>query len=136
MWDSFQPLTAEVTHNETAHPSVTFDQPEGDSPDEQPSSWDPPAPFSDHDLSECERSPDLFRASGTTPPAWRDSSTSLLITSQDHAHRSVLEGSAEAGILEQSQITLVSLTDASLLTDDAASLPEEPPHVVTGSTDV
>lgn len=144
---------AEVTHNETADPSVNFDQPEHSSPDEQPSSWDPPASFSDDDLSESERSLDLFRArdagtSGTAPPAWRDSS-SLLITSQDHAHKSVLEGtvvsraeeavsggSAEAGILEQSQITLVSLTDTSLLTDEAASLAEEHPDVVKGSTDV
>lgn len=144
---------AEVTHNETADPSVNFDQPEHSSPDEQPSSWDPPTSFSDNDLSESERSLDLFRArdagtSGTAPPAWRDSS-SLLITSQDHAHKSVLEGtvvsraeeavsggSAEAGILEQSQITLVSLTDTSLLTDEAASLAEEHPDVVKGSTDV
>lgn len=133
---------AEVTHNETADPSMNFQQPEHNSPDEQPSSWDPraPASFSTDGLSESEQSLDLFRAkdpgtSVTTPPAWHDSS-SLLITSQDHAHQSVLgsslknlevttcSGAAEAGILEQSQITLVSLTDTSLLTD------EEHPDVV------
>lgn len=131
---------AEVTHNDTADPSVNFDLPGRSSPDEQPSGWDPPASFSDHDLAESERSLDLFRArdAGASggPPAWRDSS-SLLITSQDHAHKSVPEGLAsggsEAGILEQSQITLVSLTDTSLLTDDAASLAEEHPDVVRGS---
>lgn len=204
---------AEVTHNETADPSMNFHQPEHNSPDEQSSSWDPQAPasFSNDDLSEFEQSLDFFRAKDTsvmTPPASHES-FSLLITSQDHVHHSVLmsppkdvelqapslsnlatcsdapvvttnqaqepvgsgsggnlpseEGAGmwdtaalsgkasellpsqdladEKGILEQSQITLVSLTDTSLqeqdatLTDEAGSWGEEHPDVVRGSAD-
>lgn len=198
---------AEVTHNETADPSMNFHQPEHNSPDEQLSSWDPraPASFSNDDLSESEQSLDFFRAKDTsvmTPPASHES-FSLLITSQDHIHQSVLmsppkdveltapslsklatcsgapgvtttqahepvssgcggnlseegagmwdtaavsgkadeilqsqDSAEEKGILEQSQITLVSLTDTSLqdqdatLTDDAGSWGEEHPDVV------
>lgn len=194
---------AEVTHNETADPSMNFPQPEHNSPDEQPSSRDPraPASFSNDDLSESERSLDFFRAkdaatSVMTPPASHES-FSLLITSQDHVHQSVLlsplkdmeatapslsklatcsdapvanttqpqepvssgsvekltseeeadmqdaeellhpqDSAGEKGILEQSQITLVSLTDTSLqdqdatLTDEAGSWGDEHPDVV------
>lgn len=184
---------AEVTHNETADPSVNF---------EQPSSWDPRAPvsFSSDALSESEQSLDFFRvndaaASVMTPPALHESFP-LLITSPDPVHQSVcplgdmevmpqslstLETCSNApvvsttrwqeavssssadkrtcedaaadsgkieqllesqdwaedkGILEQSQITLVSLTDTSLqdqdatLTDEAGSGGEEHPEEV------
>lgn len=188
VWDSFHSLMAEVTHNETADPSMNFDQPEHSSPGEQASSWDPRASFSNNDLSESEQSLDLFRAkdaatSVLTPPASHES-FSLLLTSQDRVHESVLvsppkdvtalpkltacsdapvgnttqpqepfssgsvgeltseEGAgmqdtaaaSEKGILEQSQITLMSLTDTSLQ-DQGASLTDEHPDVVRGSTD-
>lgn len=169
---------AEVTHNETADASVTFPQPEHSSPGELPSSRRPPdAP------SESERSLDFFRATDAAPAVMTPhQSFSLLVTSQDHVHQSVLasprrdapaggtsqaqeaigsasvepltsEGGAgvhdaaavseqadEKGILEQSQITLVSLTDTSLHDQEAALADEaacwdEHPDVVRPSPD-
>lgn len=184
---------AEVTHNETAEPSMNFHLPGHSSPDQQPSSWDPGAPRSltSDDSGGPERSLESFRAqepvtSMTSLPASHES-FSLLITSQDHVCDSALaspslkvdpepaallevttfsgppvvnvdppepvrgatvgEGSKvssllqrqdsadEKGILEQSQITLVSLTDTSeqdleeTLTDEAG-----PDEVTEGRT--
>lgn len=187
---------AEVTHNETVDPSMTFDQPEDDSPD-------PRAPTS-LNYDDPSEPLEFFRdkdpvTSVTTPPA-SDQSFSLLITSQDRVRESLVspslkvdlelmatslsqlpgcsdasvvntsepeepgrsgsvkltpeEGSRvldavsekvdvllqsqdsdEKGILEQSQITLVSLTDTSLqeewtLTDEAGSVGGDPPDEV------
>lgn len=176
---------AEITHNETADPSVNLGEPEHNCLDKQPFSWDPGAPTSstNNDSSEAEQSLEFFRAkdpvtSVMTPVSHE--SFSLLITSQDHICQSVLvspsvkvnvdlmatglsklcsdtpvvniaqpeelvrsgfvekltseEGSCmwdtgqdlanEKGILEQSVITLLSLTDTSLQ-DQEATLADE-----------
>lgn len=176
---------ADITHNETADPSVNLCQPEHNCLDEQPFSWDPGAPTSltYNDSSETEQSLEFFRAkdpvTSVMTPVSRES-FSLLITSQDHICEPVLvspsvkvnvdlmatglselcsdtpvanigqpeelvssgsvekltseEGSCmwdtgqdlgnEKGILEQSVITLVSLTDTSLQ-DQEATLADE-----------
>ncbi|KAK2913060.1 hypothetical protein Q8A73_007173 [Channa argus] len=137
---SFRSLLAEFTHNETAEASMTFHLPEHEvpsSPDEHPGSREPsdstPSEESDYTV-QSEPSPELLRAeeqSGCLPALCE--SFSNLTTSQCFAHESVLmvcdatpslsmplpqEMVSEKGILEQSEITLVSLTDTSLQDQD------------------
>ncbi|XP_078103166.1 centrosomal protein 295 isoform X1 [Sander vitreus] len=163
--DSFHPLLAEVTHNETADPSMTFHQPEHDgptSPEGQPASGGsrvstPSEEFEIHTV-ESEPSPERLRTEDPSSciadsPALQESFFQLT-TSQYQPRESVLivsptmmspegadadrngiserlgdsvpfsdlcpvsdkiwEAASEKGILEQSEITLVSLTDTTL----------------------
>ncbi|XP_073340063.1 uncharacterized protein cep295 isoform X3 [Pagrus major] len=159
--DSFHPLLAEVTHNETADPSMTFHLPEHNVPEspegQRAGSVSSPS-------VESEPSPECLRAEQpsscvTTSPAL-DQSLIQLITSQNHPHdveltalslsnlsvcddapaasvsqpeepfseseqslnlrsdvppsEKMMEAAGVKGILEQSDITLVSLTDTTL----------------------
>ncbi|KAM6987529.1 uncharacterized protein cep295 [Tautogolabrus adspersus] len=102
--DSFHPLLAEVTHNETSDPSMTFHQPDHDgpnSPDGQPTSEarsisTPSEEFEPHDdpSVESEPSPERLRAeepsSCTTASPAVHESFSQLMTSQLNSHESVL----------------------------------------------
>ncbi|XP_027135702.1 centrosomal protein of 295 kDa isoform X2 [Larimichthys crocea] len=164
--DSFHLLVAEVTHNETAEPSVNFhavpDSPEGRPASCEQSASAPPEEFETHNdpSIESELSPERLRTdkppSCLTPPHALHESFSQLITSQHHPHEVELtalslsnltmcddaltlklqpeepfreleseqtvrpaseklsEAGGEKGILEQSEITLVSLTDTTL----------------------
>nr|XP_046245960.1 centrosomal protein of 295 kDa [Scatophagus argus] len=172
--DSFHALLAEVTHNETADPSMTFQLPElsvPQSPGGRPTSWGrnvptpPEEPEHHRDSSESEPSPERLRTEQPSPPPTSHESFSQLVTSQDHLHdveltalslstltlcedtpapsepqpeepisdectgeperlsylridpaisEKTLEAAGEKGILEQSEITLVSLTDTTL----------------------
>ncbi|KAM7398864.1 hypothetical protein PAMP_018173 [Pampus punctatissimus] len=180
--DSFHPLLAEVTHNETADPSMTFHLPEHDAP----GSPEGRLPSGGCRLQTCtdpsvesEPSPERLRTeepSLTTSNALHESFSQLL-TSQCHAHESVLmvspttqdveltaqslshltvcepeeeeadrdphareleseqslnlnavsvsdkilEAAGKEGILEQSEITLVSMTDTTLDKDTTVS---------------
>ncbi|XP_039646701.1 centrosomal protein of 295 kDa isoform X2 [Perca fluviatilis] len=164
--DSFHPLLAEVTHNETADPSMTFHQPEHDgratSPEGQPASGgsrvSTPSEEVEIHTVESEPSPERVRTEDPSgcvadSPASQES-FSQLATSQYQPRDSVLVlsptmmspegadadrnviserlgdavpfsdlcpvsdkiwgGASEKGILEQSEITLVSLTDTTL----------------------
>uniref|UniRef100_A0A671ULE2 ALMS motif domain-containing protein n=1 Tax=Sparus aurata TaxID=8175 RepID=A0A671ULE2_SPAAU len=164
--DSFHPLLAEVTHNETADASTTFHLPEHnvpESPEGQRAGSVSTSPEARDDSSESESSPERLRAEQpsscvTTSPAL-DQSLTQLVTSQNHPPdveltalslsnltvcddapaasvsqpeepfseseqslnlRSdvpvleIMEAAGEKGILEQSEITLVSLTDTTL----------------------
>ncbi|XP_037320597.2 uncharacterized protein cep295 isoform X2 [Pungitius pungitius] len=173
--DSFHPMLAEITHNETADPSMTFHLPEHNvptSPEGQPASGEHAVSTSsvefETNTDEFEPSPERLRAEEPSScveasPALQDS-FSQLIASQCRPHESVLtlspdtrtdgepaaallsrltvcddpptveimegadedrnhvcplldrilEAAGEKGILEQSEITLVSLTDTTL----------------------
>ncbi|XP_056297464.1 uncharacterized protein cep295 isoform X2 [Pseudoliparis swirei] len=176
--DSFHPLLAEVTHNETAEPSMIFHLPDHDgptSPEGQPACGESRGSASSEEFEahadssvESEPSPERLREEepsgcAAVSPASHDSS-SQLITSDCHPDESVLmlspaadveltalslsrltmcddatrvdmplpegaaadgnhvwpfsykilEAAGEKGILEQSEITLVSLTDTTL----------------------
>ncbi|TKS80614.1 Centrosomal protein of 295 kDa [Collichthys lucidus] len=155
--DSFHLLMAEVTHNETAEPSVNFHA-VPDSPEGRPASCEQSASVLPEELEthddpsiESEPSPERLRTdkppSCLTPPHALHESFSQLITSQHHPHEVELtalslsnltmcddaltlklqpeepfreleseqtEAGGEKGILEQSEITLVSLTDTTL----------------------
>ncbi|KAM9317908.1 uncharacterized protein cep295 isoform 2-T2 [Pholidichthys leucotaenia] len=168
--DSFHPLTAEFTHNDTAEPSMIFHLPENGapgSPDRRPNS-SISAP-----LTESEDSPEFLRAeqwNRCTMPS--QESFSRLMTSESHPQESVLimsspaktdvdltpamlsglsvsndkcalrapqseesqgpdqtdtppalEEVKEKGILEQSEITLVSATDT--IVEDQNTMTEE-----------
>lgn len=81
--DSFHPLLPEVTHNETADPSVIFNLPEHSGPNSPEGHGVPPPP---------ELSPELLRTDDlcrTASPSLHQSFSQLL-TSQCHAHDSVL----------------------------------------------
>ncbi|XP_029301688.1 centrosomal protein of 295 kDa isoform X2 [Cottoperca gobio] len=198
--DSFHPLLAEVTHNETADPSMTFHLPEHNVPTSpeglasgERSVSIPSEEFETHtDPSiESEPSPERLRTEHPSScmaasPAFHES-FSQLITYQCHPHESVLmvsptmrieveltalslsnlalcddpptvvlpqperadanrncisvrhgdsvpfsdlsdkilEAASEKGILEQSEITLVSLTDTTLQDQETTSTEED-----------
>ncbi|XP_051254471.1 uncharacterized protein cep295 isoform X8 [Dicentrarchus labrax] len=207
--DSFHPLVAEVTHNDTADSCVTFHLPVHDvpnSPEGQSASWERSVSttseeFETHDgpSVESEPSPERLRteepSSCVTASHALHESASQLITSQYHPHESdveitaqslsnltlcddastpsmpqthvgdpvpfsdlcvgelesergsnlrsavpiseeILEAASEKGILEQSDITLVSLTDTTLqdqettLTDEEGVWEDQHPDVV------
>ncbi|XP_065816078.1 centrosomal protein of 295 kDa [Labrus bergylta] len=102
--DSFHPLLAEVTHNETSDPSMMFHQPDHDAPNspegqptrEDPSFSTPSEEFETHDdpSVESEESPERLRAeepsSCTTASPEVHESFSQLMTSQLYSHESVL----------------------------------------------
>lgn len=122
--DSFHLLVAEVTHNETAEPSVNFhavpDSPEGRPASCEQSASAPPEEFETHDdpSIESEPSPERLRTdkppSCLTPPHALHESFSQLITSQHHPH--------------EVELTALSLSNLTMC-DDALTLklqPEEP----------
>ncbi|XP_034095416.1 plectin isoform X2 [Gymnodraco acuticeps] len=171
--DSFHPLLAEVPHNETADPSMTFHLPDHHVPsciDGRPHSRGEESEASSDPSVESEPSPERLRAEQpascrAAPPL--HGSFSQLITSQCHPHESeeeltalaicddsltvgeadkgrnsisvrggdsvplsdlsegILEAAREKGILDQSEITLVSLADTTLQDHDTT---EEDPH--------
>ncbi|TDH15402.1 hypothetical protein EPR50_G00030590 [Perca flavescens] len=183
--DSFHPLLAEVTHNETADPSMTFHQPEHDgratSPEGQPASGgsrvSTPSEEVEIHTVESEPSPERVRTedlSGCVADSpTSQESFSQLATSQYQPRDSVLmlsptmmspegadadrngiserlgdavpfsdlcpvsdkiwEAASEKGILEQSEITLVSLTDTTLqdqettIAEDEGIWEDQPP---------
>lgn len=103
--DSFHPLLAEVTHNETAEPSMIFHLPDHDvppSPEGQPANGErsvstPSEEFETHDDSsvESEQSPERLRTEDPSSclnasPILHES-FSQLITSQHNIHESVVE---------------------------------------------
>ncbi|XP_070685424.1 centrosomal protein of 295 kDa [Pempheris klunzingeri] len=131
--DSFHPLLAEVTHNETADPSMTFNPPEHDvpnPPEGQPASGERSVSASSEEFEpgvdpsvESEPSPERLRAeepSGCTavPPASQES-FSLLITSQCHPHESVLTVSPTRRT--DVEITALSLSNLTM-NDDSPPL--------------
>ncbi|XP_033988661.1 uncharacterized protein cep295 [Trematomus bernacchii] len=169
--DSFHPLLAEVLHNETADPSMTFHLPDHHVPsctEGRPHSRGEESEASSDPSVESEPSPEHLRAEQpascrAAPPL--HGSFSQLITSQCHPRESeeeltalaicddsltvgeadkernsisvrggvplrdlsegILEAAREKGILEQSEITLVSLADTTLQDHDTT---EEDPH--------
>ncbi|KAJ4936149.1 hypothetical protein JOQ06_017673 [Pogonophryne albipinna] len=171
--DSFHPLLAEIPHNETADPSMTFHLPDHHVPsctEGRPHSRGEESEASSDPSVESEPSPERLRAEQpascrAVPPL--HGSFSQLITSQCHPHESeeeltalaicddsltvgeadkgrnsisvrggdsaplsdlsegILEAAREKGILEQSEITLVSLADTTLQDHDTT---EEDPH--------
>ncbi|XP_031719464.1 uncharacterized protein cep295 isoform X2 [Anarrhichthys ocellatus] len=177
--DSFHPLLAEVTHNETADLSMTFHLPEHKvptSPEGQPASGEHGVSTSSEEFEtdESEPSSEHLRAEepsscAAASPASHES-FSQLITSQCHPHESVLvlspdtrtdeeptalslsrltmcddmsegpradrnrvcpfsdkilEAAGEKGILEQSEITLVSLSDTTMQDQEKTITEEE-----------
>ncbi|XP_034385039.1 uncharacterized protein cep295 isoform X3 [Cyclopterus lumpus] len=171
--DSFHPLLAEVTHNETADPSMIFHLPEHDGPTSPEGAQNSVSEeFEAHDDPSVESEPSPERLREEPPPGCAAASPashdsfSQLVTSQCHPDESVLmlslaagpdveptalslsrltmcddpthvdtplpegavadrnhvwpfsdkilEAAGEKGILEQSEITLVSLTDTTL----------------------
>ncbi|XP_044058281.1 centrosomal protein of 295 kDa isoform X2 [Siniperca chuatsi] len=101
--DSFHPLLAEVTHNETADPSMTFHLPEHDvphSPEGQPASRErsvsTPEELETHDDPSVESEPSPERLRTEEPSSCMTASPTLhesfsqLITSQHHPQESVL----------------------------------------------
>lgn len=149
--DSFHPLLSEITHNETADPSMTFQLPEQLSASggvSTTSTEDDPSPerlrredpsccgvlqesFSQLVISQCPQqesilllSPDLkteSRVLSDETPVLSTSETGMsedLVPVREDHHENQQEQTSEEGrgrgILEQSQITLVSLTDTTL----------------------
>lgn len=118
--DSFHPLLAEVTHNETADPSLTFHHvphyPEG-----RPAGWDRRAPTPSEESEthdESGPSPERFRTEepiscATASPASHESSCQL-ITSQYHPLESVLMLSPTA----TTDVELTALSVSNLTTCD------------------
>lgn len=94
---SFRQLFAELTHNETADPSMTFHLPEQNvpnSPEEQPASFHSSASESHEDSSQFELSPERLRIEEpiccmTASPGSHESFSQLII-SQQQSHDSVL----------------------------------------------
>ncbi|XP_036977228.1 centrosomal protein of 295 kDa isoform X3 [Acanthopagrus latus] len=178
--DSFHPLLAEVTHNETADASMMFHPPEHNvpgSPEGQRAGSVSTSPEAHDDVSESESSPERLRAEQpsscvTTSPA-SDQSLTQLVTSQNHppdveltalslsnlilsddapaesvsqpeeplseSEQSLdlrtdvpvlekMEAAGEKGILEQSEITLVSLTDTTLQDQETTITDEDEPQ--------
>lgn len=120
--DSFHPLLAEVTHNETADASMTFHPPEHNvpgSPEGQRAGSVSTSPEAHDDVSESESSPERLRAeqpsSCVTTSFASDQSLTQLVTSQNHP--------------PDVELTALSLSNL-ILSDDApaesVSQPEEP----------
>ncbi|XP_013871349.1 uncharacterized protein cep295 isoform X2 [Austrofundulus limnaeus] len=136
--DVFHPLEAEITHNETADPPATFHLPEHDVPEGSLGFSTPSVGF--------EPSPEQLRAEERTSPSLQESFSQLVLSESrpqdsvvteavsEHSagenHEFLLvsdkikEAAEEEGILEQSQITLVSLTDTTLQ-DEETTIVEE-----------
>uniref|UniRef100_UPI0037E7F921 neurofilament medium polypeptide-like n=1 Tax=Semicossyphus pulcher TaxID=241346 RepID=UPI0037E7F921 len=138
--DSFHPLMAEVTHNETADPSMIFHLPEHsvpDSPERQPASGEgsvstPSEEFETNDdlPVESEPSPERLRAEeppcSTTASPVLHQSFSQLITSQCHPHESVLVLSPTVRTdVELTALSLSSLTVSDHLPTVGMPQPEE-----------
>lgn len=129
--DSFHPLLAEVTQNETADPSMIFHLPEHvtNSPEGQPASGERsvsthPEEFETHyDPSSSEQSPECLRTEEpsvfvTASPDVHES-FSQLITSQYHPDESVLlVGDTRRTDVELTALSLANLT----MCDDAPPL--------------
>ncbi|XP_041727185.2 centrosomal protein of 295 kDa isoform X1 [Coregonus clupeaformis] len=130
--DSFHPLLAEVTHNETAEPSMTFHLPEEEvkGPCSHDEESDHEAPAGDLEFSACseefeddtdpsvtsEPSPERLRGGEEPPqssPAVQDS-LNQLTTSQCLPHDSALEVSPGA---EEVGLAACALSDLSLCED-------------------
>ncbi|MEQ2210538.1 hypothetical protein XENOCAPTIV_015192, partial [Xenoophorus captivus] len=160
--DSFHPLLPEITHNETADPSMTFHLPEHNTSDSSdrnqadaqhgvstPSVEDDPSPeqlrteepnccraleesFSQLVISECLLQESVLILSPTMRTdscVPSNSGTPVLSTSQAGTSKElkhlVPEAARERGILDQSQITLVSLTDTTLQDEDMITTDDE-----------
>ncbi|XP_068601693.1 uncharacterized protein [Brachionichthys hirsutus] len=149
--DSFHPLLAEVTHNETLEPSMTFELPGNslpDSPEGQeatrghgaPAASEEPEP--DSDGSESGRSLERLRTEeppshGTgssqsrpgdsVPAASPTLRTEVELTALPEAPAGVCSSSLPVcqGILEQSEITLLSLTDDTLRDKETSAEDED-----------
>ncbi|RVE65180.1 hypothetical protein OJAV_G00134060 [Oryzias javanicus] len=166
--DSFHPLLAEVTHNETVDPSLTFHLPQQSphavsSPSE--SEWTPERLRSE-ELKSSRTSPTSFihlcsshslpLDSDLTlpPPAWAEvgqtaaSLSRLTVTEKTLDQESGTERKSsspvedllleeEKGILEQSQITLVSLTETTVTEEEemfeSVPFPEEECETLSGA---
>ncbi|XP_036070824.1 centrosomal protein of 295 kDa isoform X3 [Oryzias melastigma] len=170
--DSFHPLLAEVTHNETMDPSLTFHLPQQSPPDSSEGFPDAvSSPSGSEPTPERLRSeePKSSRTSSTSfthlcsshslphhsdltlpPPAWIEVEQSAATLSrltmkdetQDQESGTEMKSSSpaedllleeEKGILEQSQITLVSLTETTVTEEEeemfeSVSFPEETPE--------
>lgn len=137
--DSFHPLLAEVTHNETADPTVTFHLPEHEATSESspPQSSREECSFSTHaeefDSTEpsahfSEASPECLRAE--EPSSCSRAVTVLhqsfcqLTTSQCHPHESVLMASPVAQEVDLAALSLHNLT----LCDATPTLSMLPPE--------
>lgn len=142
--ESFHPLLAEVTHNETADPSMTFHLPEHNvpnSPEGPPAGSDRSTPtpseeFETHDdPSQSGESPERFRTEEpvscvTASPALHES-FSQLITSQCHPHESVLMLSPT--MKTDVELTTLSLSKVTMCDDVGMPKPEVPfSHISAG----
>lgn len=120
--DSFHPLLAEVTHNETADPSLTFHH-VPHSPEGRPAGWDrsvPPEESETHD--ESGPSPERFRTEEPIGCVALSSASHEpfcpLMTSQYHPHESVLmlspttKTDVELAALSLSNLTMCDDTPA------------------------
>ncbi|MEQ2188102.1 hypothetical protein GOODEAATRI_011530, partial [Goodea atripinnis] len=160
--DSFHPLLPEITHNETADPSMAFHLPEHNTSDSSDrnqadaqhgvstsSVEDDPSPeqlrteepnccrvleesFSQLVISECLLQESVLILSPTMRTdscVLSNSGTPVLSTSQAGTSKElkhlVPEAARERGILDQSQITLVSLTDTTLQDEDMITTDDE-----------
>lgn len=125
--DSFHPLLAEVTHNETAEPSMIFHLPDHDgptSPEGQPACGESRGSASSEEFEahadssvESEPSPERLREEepsgcAAVSPASHDSS-SQLITSDCHPDESVLMLSPAADV----ELTALSLSRLTMCDD-------------------
>ncbi|XP_026226538.1 centrosomal protein of 295 kDa isoform X2 [Anabas testudineus] len=135
--DSFHPLLAEVTHNDTADPSMTFHLPEHEvpnSPAEHPASGEsavstPADEFESrtHRTADSELSPEHLRTQeqSSCPTALHES-FSHLITSQCLPSESVLAVSPTMRTdVELTALSLTPLTMCDATPDLAFPLPEE-----------
>lgn len=116
---SFHQLFAELTHNETTDPSMTFHLPEQNvpkSPEEQPAGFHSSASESHDDSSQFELSPERLRIEEpiccmTASPGSHESFSQLII-SQQQSHDSVLimsptvKTDVESAALNLSKLTM------------------------------
>ncbi|XP_041661097.1 centrosomal protein of 295 kDa [Cheilinus undulatus] len=143
--DSFHPLLAEVTHNETAYPSVIFHQPELDvpiSPEQQASEGHSISTPSeelerpDDPTVESEPSPERLRAeepsSCTTASPALHESFSQLMTSKLHPHESVLTESP----IKRTNVELTALNLLQLNLCDSSAKVEMPEEAKTNKNSI
>ncbi|XP_068174358.1 centrosomal protein of 295 kDa isoform X2 [Antennarius striatus] len=138
--DSFHPLLAEVTHNETLEPSMTFHVPENnvpDSPKGQSSRSDHNVPTAaeesepNNNLSESDQSLEQLRmeepSSHGTVSSTLHESVSQLIASRYHPNKFVFAVSPTLRTeVEQSALSLSNLTMCDATPNVSMLLPEEP----------
>ncbi|XP_042342949.1 uncharacterized protein LOC121943495 [Plectropomus leopardus] len=130
--DSFHPLLAEVTHNETTDPSMTFHLPEHgvpSSPEGQPASGERSVSTPSHTDASAESEPSPERLRTEEPsnctavsPALPES-FSQLITSQCHPYESVLEMSPTMRM--DVELTTLSLSNLTVCDDTVGMLQPE-----------